>query len=108
MEVHNDRGITSVKNIKKNVILYRFYLAQNYPNPFNPTTTINYKIPKTSFVTLKIYNVLGKEIATLVNEEKPAGNYNVEFNAKGLSSGIYFYRIRAGEYVQTKKMILMK
>ena len=85
-----------------------FSLKQNYPNPFNPTTTINFSIPKTSFVTLKVYDVLGKEIATLVNEEKHAGNYNVKFKANGLPSGIYFYRIIAGEYSQTRKMIIMK
>ena len=89
-------------------IIYEYSLSQNYPNPFNPTTTINYSIPKTSFVTLKVYDELGREITNLVNEEKHAGNYNVEFYRKDLSSGIYFYRINAGEYSQTRKMILMK
>ena len=69
-----------------------YVLFQNYPNPFNPTTTIKYQIPELSFVTLKVYDVLGNEIATLVNEEKPVGNYEVEFNASELSSGIYFYQ----------------
>jgi len=89
-------------------IISEYSLFQNYPNPFNPTTTINFTIPKTSFVTLKVYDLLGKEIATLVNEEKHAGSYNIEFNGKDLPSGIYLYRIYAGEYIQTKKMILMK
>ena len=89
-------------------------LEQNYPNPFNPTTTIKYSIPSVissgarNLVTLKVYNVLGKEMATLINEEKSAGNYSVSFDASYLSSGIYFYKLQAGTYVQTKKMVLMK
>jgi hypothetical protein len=85
-----------------------FELTQNYPNPFNPSTTINYSIPKTSFVTIKVYNILGKEIATLVNQEKLQGNYDIEFNASGLPSGIYFYRMQAGSFVSTKKLLLLK
>jgi hypothetical protein len=85
-----------------------FLLAQNFPNPFNPTTTINYQIPEFSFVSLKVYDVLGSEIRTLVNEEKQSGIYNVEFDATKLTSGIYFYRLQAGDYVATKKMVLMK
>jgi len=86
----------------------RFHLSQNYPNPFNPTTTIKYQIPELSFVTIKVYNVLGGEIATLVNEEKPVGSYEVEFNASTIASGIYFYQLKAGVFVATKKMVLMK
>ena len=85
-----------------------FILAQNYPNPFNPSTTIKYSIPHQSNVILKIYDVLGKEIETLVNEEKTVGNYQVEFDASSFSSGVYFYQLRAGEFVQTKKMLLLK
>ena len=85
-----------------------FSLEQNYPNPFNPSTKIKYSIPTSGFVTLKVYDVLGKEIATLVNGEKPAGSYEVEFNAANLSSGIYFYKLQAGDYVQVKKMMPMK
>jgi photosystem II stability/assembly factor-like uncharacterized protein len=85
-----------------------FHLSQNFPNPFNPTTKINYQIPQSGFVTLKVYDLLGKEFATLVNEEKPAGNYEVEFNGSSLSSGIYFYKLQAGDYTEVKKMILMK
>jgi hypothetical protein len=83
---------------------------QNYPNPFNPTTTIKYSIPELSFVTLKVYDVLGNEIANLVNEEKPTGSYDAEFtmNNLQLSSGFYFYRLQAGSFVETKKMILLK
>ena len=85
-----------------------FQLLQNYPNPFNPSTRIRYEIPERSFVTIKVYDVLGKEIANLINEEKSNGNYEVEFNGNGLASGIYYYRITAGEFSQTRKMILLK
>jgi hypothetical protein len=85
-----------------------YALKQNYPNPFNPVTTIKYQIPELSFVTLKVYDVLGSEIITLVNEEKPVGSYEVEFNAAGLPSGVYFYQLNAGEFINTKKMILLK
>jgi hypothetical protein len=85
-----------------------FILSQNYPNPFNPLTTINYSIPKQSNVTIKVYNILGKEILTLVNENKPQGNYSVEFNANNLSSGVYFYMMKTNEFIQTKKMVLLK
>jgi hypothetical protein len=87
-------------------------LSQNYPNPFNPTTTINYQIPRSEFVTLKVYDILGKEIATLVNEQKIQGRYSVKFNASsaagGLASGVYIYQIRANDYVSSKKMLLLK
>ena len=86
----------------------QFNLAQNYPNPFNPSTTLRYSIPKQTFVTLKVFDILGREIETLVNEEKLAGRYSVKFNASYLCSGVYFYRIKAGDFVQTKKMILLK
>ena len=96
----------------------QFSLEQNYPNPFNPSTTIRYSIPTSEFVKLNVYDVQGNEVTTLVNEEKPAGSYEVEFSAKGgsasggnsnsLSSGIYLYTLQAGRYTQTKKLILMK
>ncbi|MCC6253546.1 MAG: endonuclease, partial [Ignavibacteriaceae bacterium] len=93
-----------------------FSLEQNYPNPFNPTAKIQYSIGDRQFVSLKVYDILGNEIATLVNEEKPTGNYEVEFsveqfaaaNGLAISSGIYFYQLQAGDFIQTKKMILMK
>lgn len=85
-----------------------FSLEQNYPNPFNPTTNIGFRIAEFGFTILKVYDVLGKEIATLVNEEKPAGSYEVEFDASGLSSGIYFYKLQAGSFLETKKMLLLK
>ena len=85
-----------------------YNLEQNYPNPFNPSTTIKYQIPERSLVTLKIYDILGNDIATLVNGEKSLGNYEVEFNSSGLSTGVYFYQLRAGTFVKTKKMVLLK
>ncbi len=86
----------------------RYNLSQNYPNPFNPTTTINYTVPKNNFVTIKVYDILGNEVTTLVNEEKNTGDYSVEFNGSNLASGIYFYSMHAGNYIETKKLILMK
>jgi len=83
-------------------------LNQNFPNPFNPKTTINCTIPATSFVSIKVLNVLGNEIETLVNEEKHAGSYKIEWNAEGFPSGIYFYSLTAGNFKETKKMILLK
>ena len=85
-----------------------YSLTQNYPNPFNPSTLISFSIPSENQVVLKIFNILGKEVAALVNEERPAGSYTVEFNASNLSSGIYFYRLQAGSYIETKKMQLLK
>jgi len=99
--------VTSVDNSTQN-IPSRFILEQNFPNPFNPTTLINWQSPVSSHQTLTVYDVLGNEVATLVDEYKAAGSYNVEFDASGLSSGIYFYKLQAGSYVETKKMILMK
>jgi hypothetical protein len=93
-----------------------FYLEQNYPNPFNPSTKIKFTIPSVEtrhasslqMISLKIYDILGNEVATLVNEEKSAGAYEVDFNATGLTSGVYFYSLNAGDIVQTKKMILIR
>lgn len=103
---------------EQNKIPNQCLLLQNYPNPFNPNTKIEYSIPKSSFVTLKVYDILGREIATLVNEEKQTGNYDVEFftkggsasggNGKELPSGIYFYKLQAGDYIESRKMVLMK
>jgi len=85
-----------------------FSLYQNYPNPFNPTTNIEFRMADFGFVNLKVYDVLGNEIATLVNEEKPAGNYEAEFDGSELTSGIYFYQLRTGSYTATKKSVLIK
>jgi len=101
---------TAVDNEIGNVVGFKLY--QNYPNPFNPRTSIQYAIGSRQFVQLNVYDVLGNEISTLVNEEQSAGNYNVEFDPassiKDPASGLYFYRLQAGEYVQTRKMILLK
>jgi hypothetical protein len=86
----------------------KFSLEQNFPNPFNPATTINYQLPKSGYVTLKVYNVLGREVATLVNKQKTQGRYSVSFDASGLTSGVYFYQIKAGDFIQTKKMVLLR
>lgn len=86
----------------------KFGLSQNYPNPFNPGTLIKYQLPANSQVTIKVYNILGDEVATIVNEEKPAGSYEIKFDASQLSSGVYFYKLQAGSFVETKKMILLK
>ena len=85
-----------------------FSVKQNYPNPFNPATVISYQLPAAGSVTLKVYDILGKEVATLVNEEESAGNYKVTFNGSNLSSGVYFYQLRSGSLTDTKKLILMK
>lgn len=85
-----------------------YSLFQNYPNPFNPTTVISYQLPVSSDVTLKVHDVLGNEIAILINEYKPVGSYEVDFNATGLPSGTYFYQLQAGSFVETKKMILLR
>ncbi|MFA7288375.1 MAG: T9SS type A sorting domain-containing protein, partial [Melioribacteraceae bacterium] len=87
-----------------------FNLLQNYPNPFNPETIITYQLPMASRVTLKLYDILGREVITLVNDTQTAGTHRVKFNAvtERLASGVYFYRIIAGSYVSTKKMVLLK
>ena len=98
---------SSVVNVEVGVPM-EFSLAQNYPNPFNPSTSIEYSVPSNEFVTLKVYDVLGNTVSTLVNETKEAGKYNVSFDASNLTSGIYFYSINAGGFTQVKKMMLVK
>jgi len=102
---------TSTEVVQSNEIVSHFSLGQNYPNPFNPTTTIQFGIPSngsSKHVTLRVFDVLGKEIATLVDEVKESGTYEVKFDASKLVSGIYFYQLKTGEFVQTKKLVLMK
>ena len=103
----------SVNSVEDDYIkLNKFYLSQNYPNPFNPCTKISWQAPVSGWQTLKVYDVLGNEVATLVNEYRPAGSYEVEFKSTvgshQLANGVYFYRLQAGDYVETKKMILLK
>jgi hypothetical protein len=85
-----------------------FALDQNYPNPFNPSTTIRYQVPTAGVVTLKVYDVLGREVRTLVNEHKSVGTYAVSFDGAGLASGMYVYQLRSGSYVSTKRMVMVK
>jgi hypothetical protein len=89
-------------------IIDNYTLEQNYPNPFNPSTKIVFQIPEPGNVSLKIYDMLGNEVVSLLNEEKQPGKYEIEFNASHLSSGIYFYTLRSGTFINTKKMILIK
>ena len=85
-----------------------FVLSQNYPNPFNPSTTISYSLPQSGFVQLKVYDMLGREVTTLVNKEQTSGNYKIEFNASNLTSGVYFYRLQSGSFAETKKLIFLR
>jgi len=112
-----DVVVTNVEDEKENIVNQptEFVLEQNYPNPFNPTTKIRYRVPNVTLsevegsrVQIKVFDVLGKEVAALVNEEKPAGKYEVEFDARNLSSGVYFYQLRSGDFIQTNKMILLR
>ncbi|MCX7832613.1 MAG: T9SS type A sorting domain-containing protein [Ignavibacteria bacterium] len=98
----------SLVNIGKNEIPVEFKLSQNYPNPFNPTTKISFTIPTSAFVSLKVYDILGKEVATLINEKMNAGNYIYEFNAENLTSGIYFYKLESNNFSAIRKMVLLK
>ncbi len=99
--------INFVKEIEEG-IPESFSLFQNYPNPFNPSTTISYSIPEDGHVTLKVYDVLGNEVASLVDEQKQSGSFDVHFNASDLSSGVYYYQLKTGEFTSTKKLVLMK
>ena len=105
--LYGDTTLTSIPQ-EVNYVPFEFSLLQNYPNPFNPVTNIRYDLPQDNFVTIKVYNVLGKEVLTLVNEYKQAGRYLVSFNAANFSSGIYFYTIQAGGYEHTRRMTLLK
>jgi hypothetical protein len=106
-------GVTFIEEEENNLAQPKqFLLQQNYPNPFNPSTVISYQLPAAGEVTLKVYDVLGREVVTLVNEYKNVGNYEVEFKStvgsRQLANGVYFYRLQVGDYVETKKMILLK
>lgn len=104
----NDGKVTGVEDENSETVAEEFRLKQNYPNPFNPSTVIEYSVPENSFVELKVYDIIGNEIATLVSEEKGRGTYKAQFNANGLASGTYIYSLRTNNFVATKKMILMK
>jgi hypothetical protein len=98
----------NLTGVKKEVLPREYSLSQNYPNPFNPTTTIGYQLPISGYLTLKVYNLLGQEVATIFEGVQSAGNYSVTFDANGLTGGIYFYQLKAGSFVENKKFILLK
>ncbi len=108
IEINNLFGVFTDVKENANLNPESFDLQQNFPNPFNPTTSINYVVPKAGMVSLKVYNSLGEEVATLINQFQNASGYTVNFDASRLSSGVYFYTLRAGDFVATKKMVLMK
>ena len=117
VEIESDGWTYWIDSIKVNVITgvedevampSAFKLEQNYPNPFNPITKINWQMPARSQVTLKVYDVLGNEVASLVNEDKEAGYHSIDFDGGELPSGVYFYSLRAGNFIDTKNMILLK
>jgi len=99
--------ITSVERLSTDLPTH-FNLGQNYPNPFNPSTTIEFALPKPGFVTLKVYDLLGREVAVIVADKLAAGRYKYDWDAKGLATGVYLYRLEAGDFVQTRKLILMR
>ena len=101
-------GVTFIEEKEINTIPTNYTLNHNYPNPFNPSTTIQYSIKERTSVELILYDILGRQVEVLVNEEQDAGYYKINFDAGRLASGIYFYRLQAGNFVETKKMILMK
>jgi hypothetical protein len=100
-------NVTGIENIGSE-LPKAFNLEQNYPNPFNPATTIKYSIIKEGNVKLTVYNALGSKVVTIVNENKPVGNYSIQFNGSNLASGIYFYKLESGGYTDIKKFVLMK
>lgn len=101
-----EKSVTGVEDKDNTPKAYN--LAQNYPNPFNPATQISYSVPKSSYITLKVYNLLGEEIATLFEGMRQPGNYNITFNAKELTSGVYLYQLKSGKFIETKKLMLVK
>jgi hypothetical protein len=105
--VHLSGGAVGVEEPEPG-IPEEFGLSQNYPNPFNPATKISFSLPKAGNVTLVVYDILGREVATIVNEFTTAGNHTIDFNASNLSSGVYLYKIQAGDFTETKKMMLIK
>ena len=103
----NAGGLTEI-TLNNEVISLYYSLSQNYPNPFNPSTKINFTLPKQGLIKLKIYDILGREVRTLVNEVKTAGNYSINFDASDLVSGVYFYRLQTNEFTDVKQMVLIR
>jgi len=110
LAVYKEGGIVSIDENKmaRKTIPKNYKLSQNYPNPFNPNTTIEFTLPKSELTTLKVYNILGKEVSTLVSNKLNQGNHTYTFDGKNLSSGVYYYQLLAGEYREVKKMILLR
>jgi hypothetical protein len=100
--------VTGVEETRTGEIPREYSLEQNYPNPFNPSTIIRFSLPRSGHVTLKVYDLLGREVETLVDGQRPAGSYNVEWTPNGLASGVYFYRIQAGAFSDVKRLVLLK
>ena len=101
-------GTTWVRETGTSQIPNHFALEQNYPNPFNPSTTIEFSLARSGYVSLQVFNILGEEVAMLVNEELNVGTYTTQWDASGVTSGVYFYQLRAGTFVDTKKLLLLK
>jgi beta-lactamase class A len=108
LPLSKNNASTSFSKIENNTLPSEYKLQQNYPNPFNPVTRIDYDLPADVNVSIKIFDVAGREIKTLVNENQEAGYYTMEFNASNLASGVYFYRIIAGDFLEVKRMVLIK
>ncbi|MEJ2506861.1 MAG: T9SS type A sorting domain-containing protein [Ignavibacteriaceae bacterium] len=106
--IYNEEGIVISVDEKTETTTNSYELSQNYPNPFNPITSIKYQIPEDGMVTLKIYDILGKEVKTLVNEQKSAGRYEVRFDAADLATGVYLYKLNVNNFASVKKMLLVK
>jgi hypothetical protein len=107
-QIDNDGKYTYLKEVEAKVVPTVYELYQNYPNPFNPVTNIKFAVPKVAKVNLSVYNILGEKVATLLNEEKEAGYYNVKFDGSRYSSGVYIFRLSTEDFVQIKKMNLIK
>jgi hypothetical protein len=108
LAVYKEGGVTSVKEITNKNTPETFALFQNYPNPFNPSTNISFNLPAKSFVSLKVYDLLGREVAALAAQTMSAGTHALQWNAGKMPSGVYFYRLKAGTFTQTKKLVLLK
>ncbi len=104
LQVYTTTGVKSPPG----AVARTYELYQNFPNPFNPSTTINYQLPMSNHVTLKVFDILGREMAMLVNEKESAGNYSIKFDGSRLASGVYFYRLEAGSFVSVKKLVILK
>jgi len=108
MWIGDTNKVTAIERNDINGLPANYVLDQNYPNPFNPNTTIEYHLPKSALVNISIYNVLGQQVTTLVNSRQPAGEQKIVFDGSKLSSGVYFYKLQTDDFVQVKKMLLMK